>query len=94
MLTGPEIEEMVGDSIFSVTFVKRKDQSIREMNCRLGVKKHLNGGGPVYDAKAYQLLTVFDMQIQEYRSIPLDGILEIRANGRILKPSVDVPALA
>lgn len=94
MVSEAYIRQLVGDEIFTVKFVKRKDQSIREMNCRLGVTKYLNGGGPVYDAKVYDLLRVFDMQIMDYRSIPLDGILEIRFGGRILNFSREASAAA
>jgi hypothetical protein len=86
MFTAESIRDVAGDSIFAVKFRKRSDQSIREMNCRLGVKKHLTGGDRPYDDRSHGLLTVFDLKIREYRSIPLDGILEVRANGRILTP--------
>ena len=67
--------------IFSVTFVKRTTGEIRAMTCRLGVTKHLKGGDKAYDPKDYDLVTVFDMQKQGYRSIPIDAILDLKIKG-------------
>ncbi len=39
-LVTPVIKNMVGQKIFKAKFVK-KNGEIREMNCKLGVKKHL-----------------------------------------------------
>lgn len=44
---------------------------MREMVCRRGVKKHLRGGSLPYDAKANNLLPVFDMTLGEYRTVNL-----------------------
>jgi len=52
--------------IFTVTFIK-KDGSVRELNGRLGVVKHLKGGTSTLDANKY--ITVFDMQAKAYRAI-------------------------
>ncbi len=67
--------------IFSVTFVKRTTGEIRTMTCRLGVTKHLKGGDKAYSPKDYDLVTVFDMQKQGYRSIPIDAILDLKIKG-------------
>lgn len=66
--------------IFSASFVK-KDGSSREMTCRLGVKKHLKGGELAYDPSEYDLMTVFDLQKNQYRMINLDTITSITVNG-------------
>jgi hypothetical protein len=76
--------------IFSCRFIKRSDNSIRDMVCRLRVKKHLNGNGPVYNAADYNLIHVFDMdKVKEigdgprsYRSINLDTIQKITVAGQ------------
>lgn len=65
--------------VFTATFVK-KDGSVRDMNCRLGVKKHLKGGEST-TAHISNLLTVFDMQAAEYRCINLDTVTSVRING-------------
>jgi len=67
--------------IFSVVFIKRTTGEVRRMVCRRGVKKHASGGGRAYDPKAHQLLLVFDMQKEAYRTIPLEGIREITTGG-------------
>lgn len=74
------IEESNG-KIIGIRFVKRTDGTIREMNCRLGVKKYLKGGEKAYDAKEKGLITVFDMQKKGYRSIPTENILAIVIGG-------------
>lgn len=76
------IQNLVNDGhIFSVTFVKRTTGELREMTCRLGVKKHLKGGEKSFSDKEKNLLTVFDMTKQGYRSIPLENIVHIKING-------------
>lgn len=68
--------------IFSVDFIKRTDGSLRRMVCRLGVKKHLKGGDASYNAKAHNLLTVFDMEKGGYRSIPVDAVQRLTVHGQ------------
>jgi hypothetical protein len=61
--------------IVSVTFIK-KDGTIRVMNCRLGVTKHLKGGESTLDPTKY--ITVYDLQSKGYRAIAKDQILAIK----------------
>lgn len=58
--------------IFSISFTKA-DGSVRRMQARLGVNKHLRGGK---DSTAHlkQYLNVFDMQKQGYRKVNLDTL--------------------
>ena len=67
--------------IFSVTF-KKKDNTIRVMNCRLDVKKHLKGGDMAYDPTLKGLKPVFDMQKKEFRMINLETIKRLCINGQ------------
>jgi len=67
-------------SIFSITFTK-KDGSIRQMNCRFGVKKHLKGGELAYDPLSKGLLPVYDLKNEGYRMISLNTIIELKLNG-------------
>ena len=67
--------------IFSVTFVKRTDGSIRDMLCRTGVAKHLKGGEPAYDALSKGLMTVYSLDAQGYRNINLDSVLSAKVDG-------------
>ena len=66
---------------FGVTFTKRTTGEERQMNCRLGVKKHLRGGEPAYDFEEKNLLPVFDLQMKQYRSISLDSISALTIEG-------------
>jgi len=80
-----ELKELVGENnIFTVDFIK-KDGTLRTMNCRLGVKKHLKGGTLAYDAEEKNLLPVFDMVKSAYRNINVSTIIEIRFNKQIIK---------
>lgn len=67
---------------FSVRFVKRTDGSVREMTCRQGVKVHLKGGPPAYDFAANRLLPVWDTVAAGYRSIPVEGITDVKIAGK------------
>ena len=52
--------------IFSVTFIK-KDGSLRTLNGRLGVTKHLKGGESTLNPDRY--ITVYDLQSKAYRAV-------------------------
>jgi len=67
--------------IFSVVFVKRTDNSFRKMVCRTGVKKHLRGGVAPYNFSEMKLLSVFDLQKKDYRSVDLNSIVEVTIRG-------------
>ena len=68
-----------GGKFFKAKFVK-KDNTIRVMNCRRGVTKHLKGGKSTIAGKD-NLVSVYDMQAEGYRSINLDTLLELDADG-------------
>tara|TARA_R110002074_G_scaffold402332_1_gene607507 strand:+ start:14955 stop:15476 length:522 start_codon:yes stop_codon:yes gene_type:complete len=77
------LKKLVSDGkIFHVEFIKRSTGELRKMRCRIGVKKHLKGGGKAYSTKAKQLLTVFDMEANGYRSIPVEGIRTLQVGGQ------------
>jgi hypothetical protein len=63
---------------FTVTF-KKKDGSIRIMNCRTGVTKALKGGKSTVDTDKY--LVVYDMGCKAYRCINKDTIMNIAVAG-------------
>lgn len=73
-------KDMVGSNIFSVKFTK-KNGDLREMVCRLGVKKHLQGGELKYDPASLGYITVFDMQVLEYRTINVSTLKQLTFNG-------------
>jgi len=79
-----EAAEMIRTSngaIFGVDFVKRTTGEVRKMTARLGVKKHLKGGEAAYDAAAKDLIFVYDITAEGYRTIALDAITGLRIGG-------------
>jgi hypothetical protein len=74
------LRELLGEGkIAAVTFIKRSDGKKRRMLCRTGVKKGITGKGSSYDAASKNLLTVFDMEKQAYRTIPAENVVEVTA---------------
>jgi len=67
--------------VFGVTFVKRTNGEIREMNCRGGVRKGVTGEGMKYDPADHKLITVYDMQKGEFRHINTNTITRVTMNG-------------
>jgi hypothetical protein len=74
------LKEMVGSKIFSVVFEK-KDGTLREMVCRLGVRKHLKGGELKYSPEDFNYLVVFDMTAQDYRTINVNTLKKFKLDG-------------
>jgi hypothetical protein len=68
-------------AIFSVQF-RKADGSLRDMTCRLGVRKGLTGKGQAYTPSDYDLLTVFDMAKQDYRMIKLNTLRRVKVDGK------------
>lgn len=71
----------VSTGFVTVTFIKA-DGSVRKMNCRMGVTKHLKGGKSTLDAFKY--VTVYDMAKAAYRAINRDTIVDIRGVRNVL----------
>lgn len=69
--------------IFAVRFIKRSTGQKRHMVCRQGVKAHLveNPTKEPINFKANGLIPVFDMEANAYRSIPIEGIIELKVDG-------------
>jgi len=83
-----ELKQMLKNSngkFFSVAF-RKKDDSIRLMNCRTGVKKYLKGGENKVEAPGRPYVTVFDVQAKGYRTVNVDTIQSVKINGKIYKP--------
>ena len=68
--------------IFSVRFIKRTDGKVRDMVCRLHVKKGVKGVGMAYDPTSKGLVPVYDMQKHGFRMIPIEGIRVIKYAGQ------------
>jgi len=68
-------------AIFSVQFVKA-DGTLRDMTCRLGVRKGLTGKGQSFDPSEHDLLTVYDMAKQGYRMLSLNTLRRVKLDGK------------
>lgn len=77
--------ESSGSHIFKATFIKA-DGSYREMVCRRHVSKGVTGalapGKRIAEDKANDCLTVYDMQADGFRRIPLDRLLSLKCEGQ------------
>lgn len=82
-ITPQQAKELINQSkghIFSVSFIK-KDGTLRNMVCRNGVKKGVTGAGMNYNPADHDLLTVYDMAKNEFRSIPLNRLHRVKVDG-------------
>jgi hypothetical protein len=71
---------LLNGKFFSVEFIK-KDNTIRKMNCRTGVKKYLVSNGRKIKTTApleNGILKVYDLGAKGYRSINIDTIKSIK----------------
>lgn len=66
---------------FSCEFTKRTTGELRRMLCRTGVKSKKGGQLP-YNARAHDLISVWDRQRKEYRMIPVEGLRRIKVRGK------------
>jgi len=66
---------------FTVVFTKRTTGEVRKMNCRTGVSKGVTGIGKAYDPEEKGLVTVWDTQAKNFRSINLEGIITVTSQG-------------
>jgi hypothetical protein len=70
----------IDNEFFTVEFIK-KDNTLRKMNCRKGVKKHLKNGSLPYDPFKKGLLPVFDLHKQGYRMINIKSLVSLSFKG-------------
>jgi len=78
-----ELKDLVGDGkIFSASFIKRGDGTVRRMLARTGVKPD-GGGERSYNPSDHNLLLVWDLQARGYRTIPADNLIQVKAHGRV-----------
>jgi len=87
VLTIPEVNGLIKilgatGQIFTAEFIK-KDGSIRVMNCRTGVKKHLKGGKLAFNPADYKLLPVYDLKAKGYRFVNLKTLRKISYGGSV-----------
>lgn len=67
--------------IFSVEFIK-KDGTYRKMLARTNVKKYLKGGETRYCFLDKGLISCFDLQKKNYRTINLNTVTRLNINGK------------
>ena len=68
------------NTFFHVEFIK-KDGSLRKMNCRLNVKKGVNGKGMAYNPIEKGLLPVWDVQKNAFRMLNINTITKLKIKG-------------
>ena len=78
-----EILEKAGTHFLSVTFQKA-DASMRTLQGHLKVKKHLKGGVSAIAHKP-NLVSIFDIQIGQYRCFDKTRLKSMRVNGDVYK---------
>lgn len=69
---------------FTVLFKSKKDGHNCILNGRTGVWRYSKGGKNNVKGKI-DLVSAFNVKKMDYRTINLDGVVEIRANGVIYK---------
>lgn len=84
-----DIVAKTSGKFFTVTFIK-KDGTIRALNGRLGVTKHLKGGQCTLDRDRF--LIVYDVQSKGYRSVNVDTILSVNVDGLTVERNPNVMA--
>ncbi len=89
-----KIEDHRNGSIYSITFVKRTDGSIRTINTIKGTRRGVKGVGLRFDPAKKSLLPVYDLQAarrdpsnpdKAWRFVALDSILSVAMNGEVLE---------
>ena len=94
-ITKAEVYGVVSEAkggMMTVTFKRKTDKKVggvvvaragdlRTMTCRTGVKKHLTGVGAKYSFAEKKLLSVYSIADKGYRSIPVDGVVAVKASG-------------
>lgn len=76
-----QLRDMVGSRIFTVCFIKRTNGERRVMNCSVNYQSLTKGGELAYSPEEKNLLIVRDLKKNAIRSISIDSIEWIHANG-------------
>lgn len=86
--TRDAVLSLVNDGkFFGVEFINRTTGEARKMQARIGVTKHLKGGAKKFDDASKNLLIVFSMDANGYRSIPIDAITSLSVKGITYTPA-------
>lgn len=84
-----KIIENTKGKIFTV-FFRKKDGSLREMNCRMGVKKYLRSGKPTPSTTSHieKYVTVYDMKSKGYRTVNLETLEKFKCGSNVIKMGI------
>ena len=99
-LTLEQFKTFVGNGIFTAVF-RKQDGTVRTMNARLKVAKYVKGTQPEVTAKrnetlkAQNMIGVYEMkgtstetEAKNYRTLNLETLLALRANGERLENEI------
>ena len=101
-ITLSQLAQMFGQGRFAtVTFIKKGNGQLRMLNGKTKVEKAINGNG-TYNASSNNQLRVFDVNVKDengkrvggYRTVTVDNVVDVRANGVIYKISGTEPQVA
>ena len=77
-----QVIDASGGHICSVIFIKKSTGKVRHMVFRKGVSKGVNGKGLKYNPKKYGNMIVYDMGVNDYRTIKLENVTSLKVNGK------------
>lgn len=83
VLDRTRVEKVISDNkgkFFSCEFTK-KDGSTRKMHGRTGVKKYLRGGVNKVQKQSNSLMTVWEKEVSDYRSVNLSTMTKLTLQG-------------
>lgn len=66
---------------FFTVVVRKKDGTLRKMNCRTDVKKYLQGGQLAYDPSKVLNVPVYDNDAKGYRTVKCSSIQTMSLSG-------------
>lgn len=78
-LQATDLIKASGGKIFTARNIK-KDGTSRALNGRVNVSKGVKGVGMKYNPEDYSLITIFDMQKQEFRTLNTETLYELTMN--------------
>lgn len=72
--------EATNGKFFKTRFFCRTEKRMRTMLCRTGVTAAMKVGphAKAYRDEDHNLKTVFDVKLERYRAIPLEGVFEVK----------------
>jgi hypothetical protein len=81
-MNNTEFKNLIGNRIFSATFIKANGDE-RTYNARVDVKKHTKGGSNPVEHKD-NMVTIFEMDAGQYRTLNLDKVIRIKCGSDTL----------